>query len=85
MTITKTIRRDKLAFEDADALQALCGSNNSRLKLVERTAGASVHLRGNEITIEADESVTRIVRSARSSTRWLRNGSLSPTPHQRND
>jgi phosphate starvation-inducible protein PhoH and related proteins len=63
VTSTKTIRRDKIAFEDAEALQALCGSNNSRLKLIERTAGASLHLRGNEITIEADEATTPLVRS----------------------
>jgi phosphate starvation-inducible PhoH-like protein len=42
----------------------LCGTNNTRLKLIERTAGAQLHLRGNEITIEADEDVVRVVRSA---------------------
>jgi phosphate starvation-inducible protein PhoH and related proteins len=63
VTISKTIRRDKLSFEDAEALQALCGSNNNRLKLIERTAGATLHLRGNEITIEADEAITPLVRS----------------------
>src|SRR5262245_8262008 len=52
----KTIKREKLAFDDPEALQALCGSNNSRLKLVERTAGAQVNLRGNEITIEGDDT-----------------------------
>jgi phosphate starvation-inducible protein PhoH and related proteins len=64
VTITKTIRREKLSFEDAEALQALCGSNNNRLKLIERTAGVQLHLRGNEITIEADEATTPVVRSA---------------------
>lgn len=58
------LRRDKLAFDDPEALQALCGTNNTRLKLIERTAGAALHLRGNEITIEADDDVVRIVRSA---------------------
>ncbi|MDB4959208.1 MAG: PhoH family protein [Myxococcales bacterium] len=52
--MTKSIRREKLAFDDPEALQALCGSNNSRLKLIERTAGVELHLRGNEITIEGD-------------------------------
>jgi len=60
----KTIKREKLAFDDAEALQALCGSNNSRLKLVERTAGAQVNLRGNEITIEGDDAATDTARSA---------------------
>jgi phosphate starvation-inducible PhoH-like protein len=52
--VTKSNRREKLAFDDPEALQALCGSNNSRLKLIERTAGAELHLRGNEITIEGE-------------------------------
>ena len=33
LVVTKPIRREKLAFDDPEALQALCGSNNSRLKL----------------------------------------------------
>ncbi|MEJ7602875.1 MAG: PhoH family protein [Kofleriaceae bacterium] len=64
MTQSKTIRREKLAFDDPEALQALCGSNNARLKLIERTAGAQVNLRGNEITIEGDEASTEIAKSA---------------------
>ena len=62
--VTKTIRREKLAFDDAEALQALCGSNNNRLKLIERTAGVSLHLRGNEITIEGDEAATETAKTA---------------------
>src|ERR1044071_7548720 len=61
---TKAIRREKRAFDDPEALQALCGSNNSRLKLVERTAGAQVNLRGNEITIEGEDSATETAKSA---------------------
>jgi phosphate starvation-inducible PhoH-like protein len=62
--VTKTIRREKLAFDDPEALQALCGSNNGRLKLIERTAGAQVNLRGNEITIEGDEAATETAKTA---------------------
>jgi phosphate starvation-inducible PhoH-like protein len=62
--MTKSIRREKLSFDDPEALQALCGSNNARLKLIERTAGAQVHLRGNEITIEGDEAAAETARSA---------------------
>jgi len=58
------MRREKLAFDDPEALQALCGSNNARLKLIERTAGAQVNLRGNEITIEGDEAATETAKSA---------------------
>ncbi len=64
MTQPKTIRREKLAFEDAEALQALCGSNNGRLKLVERTSGAQVHVRGNEITIEGDDASAETAKTA---------------------
>ena len=58
------MRREKLAFDDPAALQQLCGSNNSRLKLIERTAGAEVHLRGNEITIEGDDGPAETAKSA---------------------
>jgi phosphate starvation-inducible PhoH-like protein len=62
--VAKQLTREKLAFDDPEALQALCGSNNSRLKLIERTAGAEVHLRGNEITIEGDEASTETAKTA---------------------
>jgi len=62
--VAKQIHREKLAFDDPEALQALCGSNNSRLKLIERTAGAEVHLRGNEITIEGEEGAAETAKSA---------------------
>jgi phosphate starvation-inducible PhoH-like protein len=62
--VAKSITREKLAFDDPQALQALCGSNNSRLKLIERTAGAEVHLRGNEITIEGDREAADTAKNA---------------------
>jgi len=61
---TKPTRREKLTFDDPEALQALCGSNNARLKLVERTAGVQIHLRGNEVTIEGDDAAVDIAKSA---------------------
>ena len=64
MTQPKTIHREKLAFDDPEALQALCGSNNGRLKLVERTSGAQVHLRGNEITIEGEPAAVETAKTA---------------------
>jgi phosphate starvation-inducible protein PhoH and related proteins len=60
----KTIKREKLSFDDAAALQALCGSNNARLKLIERTAGAQINVRGNEITIEGDEDAAQVAKDA---------------------
>jgi phosphate starvation-inducible PhoH-like protein len=64
VTQAKPTRREKLAFDDPEALQALCGSNNGRLKLIERTAGAQVHLRGNEITIEGDDAAAETAKNA---------------------
>ncbi len=43
-------QRDKLTFEDPDALMLLCGRSNKRLKLIERLVGVALCLRGNEIT-----------------------------------
>ena len=60
----KATRREKLAFDDPEALQALCGSNNARLKLVERTSGAQVNLRGNEVMIEGEESAVDVAKTA---------------------
>ncbi|MCX5743013.1 MAG: PhoH family protein [Proteobacteria bacterium] len=64
MTTPKSMRREKIAFDDPEALQTLCGVNNSRLKLVERTAGAQIHVRGNELTIEGDDAAAQIAITA---------------------
>jgi phosphate starvation-inducible PhoH-like protein len=64
VTPPKSIRREKLSFDDPEALQALCGSNNGRLKLIERTAGAQINLRGNEITVEGEPGAAGTARSA---------------------
>jgi phosphate starvation-inducible PhoH-like protein len=58
------LRREKLSFDDQDAMVALCGHNNSRLKLIERTAGVELHVRGNEITILADDAGIGLARVA---------------------
>jgi phosphate starvation-inducible protein PhoH and related proteins len=57
-------RRDKLSFDDADAFMALCGESGKRLKLIERTAGVQLHVRGNEVTIEGDPPAVALVRGA---------------------
>jgi phosphate starvation-inducible protein PhoH and related proteins len=58
------MRREKCTYEDPEALQSLCGSNNGRLKLIERTAGVTLFLRGNEITIEGEDDAISMVKSA---------------------
>jgi phosphate starvation-inducible PhoH-like protein len=57
-------RKDKLAFDDQEAFMALCGDGNRRLKLIERTAGVQLHVRGNEITIEGDAPAVEVARDA---------------------
>jgi phosphate starvation-inducible protein PhoH and related proteins len=64
VTQPKQTKREKLSFDDPEALQQLCGSNNARLKLVERTSGAHVNLRGNEVTIEGDPEATATAKDA---------------------
>ena len=64
MTKPAILRREKLTFDDHEAMLSLCGQNNSRLKLIERTAGVELHVRGNEITIEADQSGLDLARAA---------------------
>ena len=56
--------REKLTFDDADALRSLCGQRNKRLKLIEQSAGVALHVRGNEITIEADQPGIDLARGA---------------------
>ncbi|HEY4180425.1 MAG TPA: PhoH family protein [Kofleriaceae bacterium] len=58
------MRREKLSFDDPHALQALIGSNNARLKLIERSAGAQVNLRGNEVTVEGEDAAVDVAMSA---------------------
>ena len=43
-------------MEDAEVLKSICGTNDSNLKLIEETIGVDVFYRGNEISIETDNS-----------------------------
>jgi phosphate starvation-inducible protein PhoH and related proteins len=60
----KTPTKDKLTFDDAESLRALCGQNSKRLKLVERAAGVEIHLRGNEITLVGEAAAVELAREA---------------------
>ena len=64
VTAETTTTRDKLVFDDPASLQALCGQNSKRLKLVERAAGVELHLRGNEITLVGEASAVELAREA---------------------
>ncbi len=45
----------RLTFEDQEILRALCGEQNSHLKLLEARVGVSVNLRGNALTIHGGQ------------------------------
>ena len=45
-----------IAVEDAEVLKSICGTNDSNLKLIEETLGVDVFYRGNEISVETDNS-----------------------------
>jgi phosphate starvation-inducible PhoH-like protein len=42
----------RLTFQDPDLMRALCGEHSAHLRIIEKKTGASVHLRGNELTIQ---------------------------------
>jgi phosphate starvation-inducible PhoH-like protein len=56
--------RAKIEFEDPVAFAAVCGEHGRRLKLVERTVGAQLHVRGTEVTIEGDAASVEVARGA---------------------
>jgi len=58
------LQRDKMVFDDPDALLSVCGQSNRQLKLVARAAGVTLHLRGNEVTIEGSAPDIDLARSA---------------------
>ena len=58
----KQLRREKLVFDDPESFHALCGEQNQRLKLVERQAGVTLHVRGYEITVEGDDPSVELAK-----------------------
>ena len=56
--------RTQLSFENTEALVDLCGQASSRLKLLERTAKVSVHLRGTELTVVGAEEDVAVAVNA---------------------
>src|SRR5436190_12956189 len=58
----KEQNREKVAFDDPGAAQTLVGTGGTNLKLVERETGASLHLRGSEVTILGDMDAIGLAR-----------------------
>ena len=48
-----------IVVPDADILSCVCGTNDSNLKLIEEHLGIPVFIRGNELSIEKDDTVLR--------------------------
>ncbi len=70
MTDTNKNRR-VIHFDEPAAFAALCGEAGKRLKLVERTVGVELHVRGNQITIEASNGDMAAVDVADSALKQL--------------
>jgi phosphate starvation-inducible PhoH-like protein len=45
----------KLSFPDHQLVSMLCGEHNANLQLLEKRIGLSVHVRGNQITLEGGD------------------------------
>jgi phosphate starvation-inducible PhoH-like protein len=50
-----TIRMKKLSFPDPVLVGTLCGQHNANLQLLEKRIGLSIHLRGNQLTLEGGD------------------------------
>lgn len=59
-----TPSKEKLRFDNTEALVELCGYDNSRLRLLEKTASVQVHLRGTELTVEGAKSDVAVAINA---------------------
>jgi phosphate starvation-inducible protein PhoH and related proteins len=55
--------REKVSFDDPGATQVLVGTASANLKLVERETGASLHVRGGEVTILGDMDAIGLART----------------------
>ena len=56
-------RKEKIAFDDPGAAQLLMGQSGGNLKLVERETGASLHVRGSEVTILGEMDAIGLART----------------------
>jgi phosphate starvation-inducible PhoH-like protein len=50
-----SIMMKKLSFPDHELVGMLCGEHSANLQLVEKRIGLSVHVRGNQITLEGGD------------------------------
>jgi phosphate starvation-inducible PhoH-like protein len=56
-------QKEKIVFDDPAAALAVFGSSNANIKLIERETGASLHVRGNELTIVGDDHAVKLARA----------------------
>ena len=48
-----------IVVPDADVLSCVCGTNDNNLKLIENHLGTPVFTRGNELSVDTDDSSVR--------------------------
>ena len=48
-----------IVVPDADILSCVCGTNDSNLKLIEEHLGIPVFTKGNQLSVETENSVIR--------------------------
>lgn len=46
---------EKISFRDHDLVRSLCGEQNANLRVLEKKLGISVHVRGNNLTIQGGD------------------------------
>ncbi|MBI4509835.1 MAG: PhoH family protein [Deltaproteobacteria bacterium] len=54
---------EKIVFDDPLTFQSVIGPQSNHLKLIEREVGASLHVRGNEVTVIGATDALALVRS----------------------
>ena len=47
--------RRKLTFSNPELVSMLCGEHNAHLQLLEEKIGLSIHMRGNDLTLEGGD------------------------------
>ncbi len=59
-----SMTRTVIEFAQPAAFAALCGEGSRRLKLVGRTIGVQLHVRGNQITIDGDAAAISVAKES---------------------
>jgi len=58
-TINRTVNEYTIVVPDSALLSCVCGTNDDNLKLIEEHLGLPVFTKGNEISVDTDDSEKR--------------------------